>query len=233
MSRVFTSVLVLAGAVAVQQAAVGAVPVNGGSMPSMASTSSAAAPSPAEMARDAYNSGIDHKNKGLKYEADAEKQQPKDRDKTLAKAKDEYGKALKDFKHAIDLVPEAYQAYNGMGFALRKTGDAAKALEMYDKALSLSPGFPDALEYRGEAYIALNRMDDAKQTYLTLFGKDRAQADQLLKVMSDWVAKRKADPAGVDAATVTGMEDWIKERAKLSSLTANMSLRSNQSIWNR
>jgi hypothetical protein len=41
-----------------------------------------------------------------------------------------------------------------MGFALRKTGEPVKALEMYDKALALAPGFPDALEYRGEAYLA-------------------------------------------------------------------------------
>ena len=53
-----------------------------------------------------------------------------------------------------------------MGFAYRKTGDYAKALEMYDKALALQPGFPDAIEYRGEAYLALNRIDDAKQAYL-------------------------------------------------------------------
>jgi len=236
MSRVLTSALVLAAAVAIHQAgaSAAALPGNGSSMPSMPSMSGGgAAPTPEEQARDVYNSGIDHKNKGLKFEADAEKQQAKDKDKKLGKAKDEYAKALKDFKKASELVPGLYQAYNGMGFAYRKTGEPAKALEMYDKALQLAPGFPDAIEYRGEAFLALNRIDDAKQAYLALFAKDRAQADQLLKSMSDWVVKHKTEPAGVDPSELDGLDGWIKERAKLSTLTAHMGLSSNQSIWTR
>jgi tetratricopeptide (TPR) repeat protein len=182
------------------------------------------------VAAQAYNSGISHKNKGLKLEADAEKA-AKDKEKILGKAKDEYGKALKDFKKALDLKPDAFQAFNGMGFALRKTGEPVKALEMYDKALTLAPGFPDALEYRGEAYLALNRIDDAKAAYLELFAKDRDQAAQLMKAMTDWVAKRQADPAGVDPAAVAAFDTWIKDRAKVAALTVNMSLASNHSAW--
>jgi tetratricopeptide (TPR) repeat protein len=228
MSRVFTIVLAAAAAAAINQAAVrangSAAPAPSGGGPSMPVMT------PEQVAVQAYNSGIGHKNKGLKLEADAEKA-TKDREKMLGKAKDEYSKALKDFKKALDLKPDAYQAFNGMGFALRKTGDAAKALEMYDKALALAPGFPDALEYRGEAYLALNRMDDAKAAYLELFGKDREQAAQLMKAMTDWVAKRQSDPAGVDPATVTAFDTWIKERAKMAAITTNMGLASNQSVW--
>jgi tetratricopeptide (TPR) repeat protein len=230
MSRVFAVVLTVAAAAAIQQTAVRA---NGSSMPSApsgGSSSSMPVVTPEQLAAQAYNSGISHKNKGLKLEADAEKA-TKDKEKILGKAKDEYGKALKDFKKALDLKPDAYQAFNGMGFALRKTGEPAKALEMYDKALALAPGFPDALEYRGEAYLALNRIDDAKAAYLDLFAKDREQAAQLMKVMTEWVAKRQADPAGVDPAAVAAFDTWIKDRAKLAALTVNMSLASNHSAW--
>jgi tetratricopeptide (TPR) repeat protein len=230
MSRVFAVVLVVAAAAAIQQASVGA---NGSSMPSAPSgggSSSMPVVTPEQLAAQAYNSGISHKNKGLKLEADAEKA-TKDKEKILGKAKDEYGKALKDFKKALDLKPDALQAFNGMGFALRKTGEPVKALEMYDKALALAPGFPDALEYRAEAYLALSRIDDAKAAYLELFAKDRDQAAQLMKAMTDWVAKRQADPAGVDPAAVTAFDTWIKERAKVAALTVNMSLASNHSIW--
>jgi tetratricopeptide (TPR) repeat protein len=113
---------------------------------------------------------------------------------------------------------------------LRKTGDYAGALENYDKALKLAPGFPDAIEYRGEAFLALNRIDDAKQSYLSLFATDRTQADQLLKAMNAWVAKHQAD-ATVDPGVVSSLDSWIKERAKLSSLTADMGLRNHQSVW--
>jgi tetratricopeptide (TPR) repeat protein len=228
MKRALTLTLLLAAAVVPHQVALAA---NGNSMPPSMPSASAAPKSPEEQARDAYNSGIDHKNKGLKLEEQALKQSAKDADKTLAKAKDEYGKALKDFKKATDLVPDVYQAYNGMGFAYRKTGDYAKALEMYDKALSLAPGFPDALEYRGEAYLALNRIDDAKQTYLALFGKDRNNADMLMSAMKAWIAKHQTDPAGIDQSVISSFDDWIKERTKVAQLTADMSLRNNQSIW--
>jgi tetratricopeptide (TPR) repeat protein len=230
MSRVFVVVLTVAAAAAIQQTAVRA---NGSSMPSApsgASSSSMPVATPEQIAAQAYNSGISHKNKGLKLEADAEKA-TKDKEKILGKAKDEYGKALKDFKKALDLKPDAFQAFNGMGFALRKTGEPVKALEMYNKALALAPGFPDALEYRGEAYLALNRVDDAKAAYLELFAKDRDQAAQLMKAMTDWVAKRQTDPAGVDPANVAAFDTWIKERAKVAALTVNMSLASNHSAW--
>jgi tetratricopeptide (TPR) repeat protein len=47
------------------------------------------------------------------------------------------------------LNPNLPQAYNGLGYAYRKLGDYAKALENYDRALQLSPRFVDAIEYRG------------------------------------------------------------------------------------
>ena len=189
MSRVFAVVFVVAALAAIHQTAVGA---NGSAVPSAPSGgggSSMPVITPEQIAANAYNSGISHKNKGLKLEADAAKA-TKDREKILGKAKDEYGKAL-----------------------------------------SLAPGFPDALEYRGEAYLALNRIDDAKAAYLELFAKDREQAGQLMKAMTDWVATRQTDPAGVDPGTVAAFDTWIKERAKVAALTSNMSLASNHSAW--
>jgi tetratricopeptide (TPR) repeat protein len=229
MSRVFAVVFVVAAAAAIHQTGVGA---NGSAVPppSGGGSSSMPAITPEQIAANAYNSGIAHKNKGLKLEADAAKA-TKNREKILGKAKDEYGKALKDFKKAMEIKPDAYQAFNGMGFALRKTGEPVKALEMYDKALSLAPGFPDALEYRGEAYLALNRIDDAKAAYLELFAKDREQAGQLMKAMTDWVATRQTDPAGVDPGAVAAFDTWIKERARVAALTVSMSLASNHSAW--
>ena len=78
------------------------------------------------------------------------RRQGSDADKTKAKAKSEFEKSLKDFKNAAKLNPQLFQAYNGMGYAYRKTGDYAKALEMYDQAIKMAPGFfPEAVEYRG------------------------------------------------------------------------------------
>jgi tetratricopeptide (TPR) repeat protein len=210
-----------------------AVRANGSSMPAASPAGSASdmTMSPEDMARTAYNNGIDHRDKGRKLEEQAAKQQGKDHDKSLDKARDEFGKALKEFQTAAKLSPEMYQAYNGMGYAYRKTGDYPKALEMYDQALKMAPGFPDALEYRGEAYLGLNRLDDAKQAYLDLFAKDRKQADQLLTAMSAWISQHEAGGAGVDASTVASLDSWVKERAKIATTTVAMALTSDQSIW--
>jgi tetratricopeptide (TPR) repeat protein len=189
---------------------------SGGSMPMR---------TPEEMAIAAYNSGVDHKDKGLKIEATAGPSiDAKERAKVADKAKKEYEKALKDFKSAASNSPQMYQAYNGMGFSYRKTGDYAKALEMYDRALTLKPGFPDAIEYRGEAYLGLNRVDDAKQAYLEILAADRKQADTLMAAMQKWIEQKKASPAGVDPAVVSGLETWVKERGEIAKDTMAMGM---------
>jgi tetratricopeptide (TPR) repeat protein len=216
MNRTWKIGALLAAAVAISPLNLGA---SGRSMPS-SSPPPAREMTPEEMAQGVYNSGIRHKDNGLKNEA-----------KSPQKARSEYEKALKDFKRATEFVPNMYQAYNGMGFAYRKTGDYEKALEMYSTALQMAPGFPDAIEYRGEAFLALNRVDDAKQAYMELFASDRKQADILMKAMNDWVAQRKSDPAGVDPAALSGLEGWMKERAALAGQTVSMGLTPLHTAW--
>lgn len=229
MRRPLSSILLIGAAVALPVTIFANGSSMGGSSPSMSAMPER---TPAAMARDAYNSGIDHRDKGNKLESEASAAPEKDRIKTLAKAQDEYGKALKDFQKAAQLDKTLYQALNGMGYAYRKTGNYAKALENYDAALAMAPEFPDAIEYRGEAYLALNRIDDAKKAYLSLFASDRTQATQLLKSMAAWVKAKQADPAGVSADVITGLDTWVKERAQLAGLTASMARTSTRSIWN-
>src|SRR4026207_55245 len=101
---------------------------------------------PEERAVEAYRSGDDHRVKGKKLEEEAAKKKGTDADKAVAKARGEFEKSLKDFRNAAQLNPQLFQAYNGMGFAYRKTGDYPKALEMYDKAIAMAPGFfPEAV----------------------------------------------------------------------------------------
>ena len=169
---------------------------------------------PEAMAADAFNSGLKHLNSGDKAGA-SRKPDPK-------KALDEYAKALKDFQKAVTLDPKNYRAFNGLGYAYRKSGDYAKALESYSAALKISPNFADAIEYRGEAYLELNRLDEAKEAYLSLFAGSRAHADVLLKAMRAWADKRRADPAGIDPAAIAAFDGWLHERAALAERTLDM-----------
>jgi tetratricopeptide (TPR) repeat protein len=77
---------------------------------------------------------------------------------------------------ALEVRPWQDNAHNLMGFAYRKLGDYPAALEAYDKALTLNPYNRGALEYLGEAYLELDRPDDAKQTLDRLAGACRLLA---------------------------------------------------------
>ena len=224
MRRLIQALLLLVVAGAAYQKAILAENSKLPSMPSRVTT-------PAEQAVEAYNNGVSHRDKGRKAEGQLAAAKDSDRTKLQKKATDEFSKALKDFKRATELNPRLFQAYNGMGFAYRKLGDYTKALEYYDRALEMAPGYPEATEYRGEAYLALNRVDDAKKAYLELLASDRTQAGILMSAMRQWVEKRRSDPAGTDAATVTALETWINERSEAAKLTASMGLGGHTRGW--
>lgn len=184
------------------------------------------------MAVAAYNKGLDNRNRGVKAEEQAAKSaQPADRLKYEKQARAEFGRALKSFQEAARLNPALPQAWNGMGYASRKLGDFKKALEHYDRALKIAPNFPDAIEYRAEAYLALQRLDDAKDAYLALFAIDRQQADLLMKAMHAWVAKRKVEPRGADPAAVADLETWIAERTAIAQVTRSMGRDTAHRSW--
>jgi tetratricopeptide (TPR) repeat protein len=231
MSRTLKGALVLAAAVGLYQAAPFA---SGSGTPSMPSSSGSASKSPEERAIDSYKSGDDHRLKGKKFEEQAMEKSGAERDKLVAKAKGEYEKSYKDFKSASQINPKLFQAYNGMGFALRKTGDYAKALEMYDQAIKMAEPqgfFAEAVEYRAEAYLGLNRIDDAKKAYLDLFAADRKQADLLMAAMKQWVEQRKANPAGVDATALAGFEKWVGERTEVAKVSRLMATSTSHGTW--
>ncbi len=87
-----------------------------------------------------------------------------------------------------------YEAWNYLGYAHRKLGDYQAALTAYDRTLNLKPGYPEAIEYRGHAYLGLNRLEDAKQAYLALFADNRKLASQLLAGMQAWVGEHRGNP---------------------------------------
>ena len=233
MFRMLRSAVVIGAAVGLAHVGILASGSSAPAPPPGGGGSSMATMSPEERAVEAYKSGDDHRVKGKKLEDEATTKKGADVEKTLAKAKSEYQKSLKDFTNAAKLNPKLAPAYNGMGYAYRKTGDYAKALEMYDQAIELAKPqiFPEAIEYRAEAYLALNRIDDARQSYLDLFGADRKQADILMAAMKNWVAARHSDPAGVSSDALAAFEKWIGERDGIAKQTSLMGINSGYHGW--
>ena len=167
--------------------------------------------SPDAAATEAINSGMKRLAKADELETKNPKQARKD-----------YEAALKDFQTAVKLAPDNYRAHNNLGYSYRKLGNYARALESYDRALKLAPAFPEAIEYRAEAYLGLNRLDEAKQAYMQLFVSDRLTSHVLMKAMKAWVAQRRTDAAGVDAATLNAFAAWVQERDTLAASVLNL-----------
>lgn len=86
----------------------------------------------------------------------------------LAKA-EEYAEARKIFEDLAAREPKNPEVLNMLAFTQRKTGDVEEALDNYERALKLRPKFPQAREYRGEAYLQAALLD-AEQ--LKSYGKD-------------------------------------------------------------
>jgi tetratricopeptide (TPR) repeat protein len=173
---------------------------------------------PEQKAVEKFNAGTRHLDRAAKLE-----------EKDAAKAQGEFAKAIKDFESATKINPKFTQAYSQLGFALRKSGRHADALVAYDKALELLPNFSPALEYRAEAYLGLNRVEEVKQAYMILFSGDRARADELAAAMKKWVAARRAEPGSVPPETIASFEKWLSERREIATQTSD--LRTPKQPW--
>lgn len=176
-----------------------------------AEATSAPKKSPEATATDAMNSGLKRLAKADQLDTKNPKQARKD-----------YEATLKDFQTAARLTPDNYRAHTSVGYAYRKLGQYERALESYARALELAPSYSEAIEYRAEAYLGLNRLEDAKQAYMHLFVHDRTTSAVLMKAMKAWVATRRAEPAGLEAATLNAFEAWVHERDTLAASVLNL-----------
>jgi tetratricopeptide (TPR) repeat protein len=170
--------------------------------------------SPEQQAEVAYNKGLKHKKRAWAAEKKAANaSNDKKRAKHLKRATKEYKKAQGFLGEALRQIPEHYKAANELGYALRKTGDYKNAIGAYNHALNIHPGFLQAVEYRGEALMALGYFDKTREAYLQLFREDRNLAAELMTAMQTWAAS-KTDAGARERNFI----EWIAERKKLGVL---------------
>ena len=143
-----------------------------------------------------------------------------------------YGSARGRFEEAARADPNMKEAWNLIGYTSRRLGEYDKALEAYGKALALNPKYPEALEYRAEAYLALNRIDDAKTSYIALVAAAPAQAAVLLQSMRVWIEEKARTPAGVSPADLEAFTAWVRERTAAAQQTAAVRPDANFRGWN-
>ena len=166
----------------------------------------------------AYNDGIAARDRAWQFEKELEAAQDAAQKTKLAeKIAKAYKSAVRAQRDAVRNDPKLFQAHAELGYALRKTGDYTAALQSYDRALALQPNYAEAIEYRGEAYLGLNRVIDARDAYLVLFnGGDATRSQMLATAMAKWIEKRRVDSAGVDTATIDELAKFLEQRTEIS-----------------
>lgn len=173
---------------------------------------------PKAMAQDSYNRAIKYREKARQFEEQARAaDSDKEREKLQQKATKEYERAIRTLSSAVDDDPSLYEAHSDLGYALRKTGQYEESLAAYNRALELAPSYVPAIEYRGEAFLGLNRLEEAKEAYMQLFRMDREQADDLMAAMQEWVEAHQAATEGVDPAKLEEFSSWVSERLDIVS----------------
>jgi tetratricopeptide (TPR) repeat protein len=191
---------------------------------------SSPAPAPPPMVRSPEADATASYNEGVRLReraADLEKQiaaatTPEQKKKLEGKLHKTYEGMVRAQRRAVQNNAAMVQAHAELGYALRKTGDYEAALASYNQALNLAPNYAPAIEYRAEAYLGLNRVDEARQAYMVLFnGGDAAGAKQLGTAIQHWLDARTSDPAGVAPETIEQTRTWLAQRKEISAQTTS------------
>ena len=183
---------------------------------------------PQQRAAASYNAGINHKKRAQDYEDKAATAtDDKDRKKQLDKAKDQYDDAIDDYKRAIGYDPTLYQAMNELGYAYRKVGNYQDSIKAYDQALQERPNFPQAIEYRAEAYLGLSMFKEVQDSYLALVRTDQDEAAALMRAMEAWLQTHQENQTPEQKA----FNDWIVERKAVAMNTQSLTT-NNVKNWN-
>lgn len=163
---------------------------------------------PQTIARNSYNQGHQAVQSAAKLELEAASM-PAFAAQYGETAKNRLRAARENFRKAVEADPEMKEAWNMLGFTSRKLGDYQESLSAYEKALELSPNYPEAIEYRGELFLLTGRLEDLKQSYATLLTLDAAYAGMLKTAMEDFLKAGKEFPASVTAKDREDFASWV------------------------
>jgi cytochrome c-type biogenesis protein CcmH/NrfG len=100
----------------------------------------------------------------------------------LARKKDWAG-AEQAYRDALRLDPSMPEGWNGLGFALRNQKKYPESIAAYEEALTRRPKYAQALEYLGEAYVQMGRLDEARAIHTRLQPLDAREARELAKAI--------------------------------------------------
>ena len=138
------------------------------------------------------------------------------------KVNDAYGKALDQFTEALSNKGDMYEAWNYVGYIHLRLGAFNESIDDYNHTLALKPELLEAIEHRAEAYMAVDRLEDAQASYMDLFNHNRPLADQLMVSMQKWLEDHRAAANGMRAADIDAFGKWLQERDGIAKQTASI-----------
>jgi tetratricopeptide (TPR) repeat protein len=71
--------------------------------------------------------------------------------------------AITLLERVVAREPTNADAYNWLGYAIRRNGDPARSIPLYERALVIDPTHRGAHEYIGEAYLMLGELAKARE----------------------------------------------------------------------
>jgi tetratricopeptide (TPR) repeat protein len=190
---------------------------------SPAGTISSELRSAGQAAELAYNSGLRAVKRAKGYDGQALKAStPEKAAKSHERAQEAYRESISAFVNAVIAQPTMYKSWYYIGLADRHLGNYDEALSAYAKVLELNPHHPDAIENRGEVFLALNQIEEAQSAYMDLFRESRPLANELMSAMRRWIESRRQDTQGIAPAEIEGLAKWVDERAAIAAETVSL-----------
>jgi tetratricopeptide (TPR) repeat protein len=177
---------------------------------------------PDKAATKAYSNGMKTMAKARELEdVIAKSTDPEKKAKAESKLEDAYGKALEQFTEVLRNKGDMYDAWNQIGYLHLRFGAYRESIDDYNHGLKLKPDVLDAVEHRGEAFLGIDHLDEAKATYMDLFFHARPLADQLMAAMQVWLKNHRVAANGVRASDIDSFDKWVQERDGIAKTTAS------------
>jgi tetratricopeptide (TPR) repeat protein len=177
---------------------------------------------PDKAASKAYAAGTKSMAKAHELEeAAAKATDPDKKSKALSKLEDAYGRALEQFTEVLRNKNDMYDAWNQIGYVHLRFGAYRESIDDFNHGLALKPDVFEAIRYRGEAFLGIDRLDEAKAAYMDLFFHARPLADQLMTAMQAWVQNHRVASNGMRATDIDAFDKWVQEREGIAKTTAS------------
>jgi tetratricopeptide (TPR) repeat protein len=178
---------------------------------------------PDSAAKKAFAGGQKSLNKAHDAEeAAAKATNPDKKAEYQEKANDAYGRALDQFTEVLRNKGDYAEAWSHVGYIHLRLGAYGESVDDYNHALAIKPDMPEAIEYRAEAYLGVDRLDEAKAAYMDLFNHARPLADQLMVAMQKWLESHRTAANGMRAADIDSFGKWVQERDGIAKQTASI-----------